>query len=89
MLETERWTVDIDLTEGDDRTVAKARLRTRDATDLQGRGVAKRNPDDTNVPEIGAELAAARALFELAHHLLRAATDDVEQLTGEPAHLHS
>ncbi|WP_270951709.1 dsRBD fold-containing protein [Saccharopolyspora oryzae] len=64
-------------------------MRTRDATDLQGKGVAKRNPDDTNVPEIGAEQAAARALFELAHHLLRAATDDVEQLTGEPAHLHS
>ncbi|MGW1679646.1 DUF1876 domain-containing protein [Saccharopolyspora sp. NPDC002376] len=89
MLETERWSVDIDLTEEDDRTFAKARLRTRDATDLQGKGVAKRNPDDTNVPEIGAELAAARALFELAHHLLRAAATDVEQLTGEPAHLHS
>ncbi len=64
-------------------------MHTRDATDLRGTGLAKRDPQDVNVPEVGAEIAAARSLFELAHHLLRAATADVEQLTGEPAHLHS
>ncbi|QIZ38673.1 DUF1876 domain-containing protein [Saccharopolyspora sp. ASAGF58] len=86
---TEHWSVDIYLTEEEDRTHAQAQLHTRDATDLRGTGLAKRSPEDVNVPEVGAELAAARALFELAHHLLRAATVDVEQLTGKPARLHS
>ncbi|CAM01724.1 uncharacterized protein DUF1876 [Saccharopolyspora erythraea NRRL 2338] len=89
MVSTEHWSVDIYLDEDEERTHAEARLHTRDATDLRGRGLAKRNPHDRDVPEIGAELAAARALFELAHHLLRAATEDVEQATGRPAHLHS
>lgn len=88
MSATERWSVEIDITEDEDRTHAAARLRTRDATGLRGSGTAKRAPEDANVPEIGAELAAARALFDLAKHLLKAASIDVEQLTGRPAHLH-
>ena len=42
-------------------------------------GTARRNPKDTDVPEIGEELAAARALSGLAHDLLEAAVADVEQ----------
>jgi hypothetical protein len=40
------------------------------------------------VPEIGDEIAVARALSDLSHRLLQAATEDVEQSTGTPAHLH-
>jgi hypothetical protein len=40
------------------------------------------------VPEIGDELAAARALSELSHNLLDAAAADIEKITHRPAHLH-
>ncbi|HEX6254298.1 MAG TPA: dsRBD fold-containing protein [Euzebyales bacterium] len=82
------WTVDIHLTEHDAegvvRTHAEARLRARDDMDLRGRGEARKHPDDPDVPEIGDELAASRALSALAHALLEAAADDIERATGEP-----
>jgi hypothetical protein len=79
-----RWTVDIYLTEVTrDSTVqthAEARLRTQDATDLRGHGHTYKHPDDADVPEIGDELAAARALSDLARQLLEAAVQDVRGL---------
>jgi hypothetical protein len=39
------------------------------------------------VPEIGDEIAVARALSDLGHRLLHTATGDLEQISGEPAHL--
>lgn len=85
---TKHWTVDIYLTEHSDaeevRTHAEARLHTQDATDLRGRGEARKHPADAHVPEIGDELAAARALSDLAHRLLDAAADDIEGVTGTP-----
>ena len=41
-------------------------------------GVARRSPEDPSVPEVGEELAAARAFSQLAHQLLEAATDRIE-----------
>jgi hypothetical protein len=85
---TKHWTVDIYLTEHSDaevvRTHAEARLHTQDASDLRGRGDARKHPGDVDVPEIGDELAAARALSDLAHQLLSAAADDIEGVTGTP-----
>jgi hypothetical protein len=82
------WTVDIHLTEHSDedvvRTHAEARLHAQDAIDLRGRGEARKHPNDADVPEIGDELAAARALSDLAHQLLHAAADDIEAATGTP-----
>jgi len=76
------WTVEIFIDEHEDqrRTHAEARLRTRDDTNLKGEGTAMRNPSDDEVPEIGDELAAARALADLSHRLLEAAAEDIEQL---------
>ncbi|WP_309111144.1 DUF1876 domain-containing protein [Saccharothrix sp.] len=82
------WHVEIQLDEHDGRTRAKATLATRDGGHLTGVGLARLNPADTNVPEIGDELAAARALSDLAHALLNATADDIEALTHEPAHVH-
>lgn len=39
------------------------------------------------VNEIGDELAVSRALAHLAHQLLETAADDIEAVTGRPAHL--
>lgn len=71
------WSVQIDIGEHEGTTRAIAHLRTGDDTSLIGTGVARLNPADPNVPEIGDELAASRALSQLAHALLDAAIDDM------------
>jgi hypothetical protein len=87
MAAAKRWTVDIYIDEHEGRTRAEARLRTSDATHLAGVGLARLNPSDRDVPEIGDELATARALSELAHRLLEAAAGDIEAITHRPAQL--
>ena len=87
MDEVMTWNVTIDIGEHDGRTRAVAHLRTRDTERMVGVGFARLAPTDRDVPEIGAEIAAARALAELSRRLLGAATDDVEAVTGEPSHL--
>ena len=81
------WNVRIDIGEHDGRARAVAHLRTRDTDRMVGVGFARLAPTDRDVPEIGAEIAAARALAELSRRLLGAATQDVEAVTGEPSHL--
>ena len=81
------WTVRIDLGEHEGRTRAVARLHTRDTDAMVGVGFARLNPADRDVPEIGDEIAAARALSDLGNRLLRAATEDLEQVTGASAQL--
>ena len=53
----------------EDRTRADAVLEGA-PVDLRGWGRARRNPIDPAVPAVGEEVAAARALSDLAHHLL-------------------
>lgn len=97
MIAAKHWTVDIHLSEtsGQDfedgetvRTSAEAQLHVRDDTSISGWGHARKNPRDRDVPEIGDELAAARALSDLAHHLLELVARDIEALTGEPSAVH-
>jgi hypothetical protein len=85
--EVETWSVSIDIGEHAGHTRAVARLRTRDTDRLIGTGFARLDPADRDVPEIGAEIAVARALADLSRRLLGVATEDVEQVTGQPGHL--
>ncbi|MGH8823110.1 MAG: DUF1876 domain-containing protein [Jiangellaceae bacterium] len=87
MATTKRWNVEIFIDEHDGATRAEARLATADTRNFVGTGTARRNPQDAEVPEIGDELAASRALSELAHHLLDAAAGDIEAITHRPVHL--
>ena len=87
MDEVMTWNVTIDIGEHDGRTRAVAHLHTRDTDRMVGVGFARLAPADRDVPEIGAEIAAARALAELSRRLLGVATEDVEAVTGEPSHL--
>ena len=87
-MHTTTWRVELVLSERGDETHAEAMLRTHDDTHLSGHGRARRNPRDPQVPEIGDELAAARALADLSHALLEAAAGDLEAVTHEPAKLH-
>jgi hypothetical protein len=91
MIASRQWSVEIFIDEHEDErtTRAEARLHTNDKTQLVGRGTARRNPNDTDIAEIGDELAVARALSDLAHELLDAAASDIEQITHEHIRLHS
>jgi hypothetical protein len=80
---TKRWSVDIFVDEDDGRTYAEARLHTGAETHLVGVGRARLNPADNDIPEIGDELAAARALTDLGYRLLLAAAADISAATGE------
>ena len=89
MDQVKHWTVSVDIDEHDGRTRAVARLPFRDTDHLTGVGLARLNPADKDVPEIGDELAAARALSELSHRLLEAAASEIEQGSGRPVRLTS
>jgi hypothetical protein len=84
-MEAKKWTVQIHLTEEGDATYARAVLTTRDGEDrLTGEGHARRNPTDPSVPEIGDELAASRALADLADKLAVVTQRDISELAGSP-----
>lgn len=88
MGDTKRWNVDIVIDERGCSTRAEARLIAGEVSALSGEGMARRSPQDVDVPEIGDEIAAARALSALAHRLLHVAAEDIECATHQPAHLH-
>lgn len=87
MSTAKKWSVEIHIDEHESRTRAQARLHTADKTHLVGVGLARLNPTDRDVPEIGDELAASRALADLAHQLLDAAANDIQGVTRAPAQL--
>lgn len=66
--------VELRFEEDEDHTEGFATLHTTVGT-FSGRGTARRNPVDPNVPLVGEELAAARALMDLAGSLRQAAGD--------------
>jgi hypothetical protein len=47
------------------------------AVSLVGRGTARANPHDRDVPEIGDEMAVGRALGDLSRNLLSVAEADI------------
>jgi len=80
IMHTSEWTVHLYFEEDDDNTHAKAVLHTRQGESMHADGKARRHPADLPVPEIGEELAAARALHALAHRLTDAALGDIADL---------
>ena len=89
MIKTKTWTVEVFLTEEDGMTHARAVLHSDTADGIEATGRARRNPADPSVPEIGDEIATARALSMLVHRLLAAAEGDIEAVTNETAHVEA
>lgn len=83
----DRWPVEISLHEENRETRAEARL-LRNSAGLVGYGVARRNPEDQQVTQIGEEIAAARALSDLAHQLLSDAAGHIEGITHHHAEVN-
>ena len=86
MSESTSWTVSVTFREDDTTTRADAILEGA-GFDLRGWGRARRHPSDPDVPMIGEEVAAARALSDLAHHLLDRAAHTIESWEGRSVHL--
>ncbi|WP_202613638.1 dsRBD fold-containing protein [Ornithinimicrobium cerasi] len=81
------WTVRITIFEGGDDTSAQAVL-VADAPDhLRALGESHRSARDRMSPEIGDEVAVARALRHLADQLMTVAEDDIAAATGEDAYV--
>jgi Rv2632c-like len=81
------WNVEIQFEEDESLTSAASLLQLPEGTALHGRGQARRNPADPAQPQIGEEIAAARALSDLVHQLLDKAAAEIEDVTHKPAHL--
>jgi hypothetical protein len=81
------WQIRVSIFEAGDETSANVVLVADAPEHLSARGEARRSKDDTSVPEIGDEVAVARALRHLADKLMEAAETDIEMLTGEEAHV--
>ncbi|MFC5241864.1 DUF1876 domain-containing protein [Streptomyces atrovirens] len=76
MSHTLEWKARVYLFEEERTTKARAVIDTG-TTVLTGHGTARRNPADADVPEIGDELAAGRAVQDLGRQLLDIAERDV------------
>lgn len=81
------WTIELVIDENADVTEAKALLRVNDR-ELGGWGRARRAPKDPDRPQIGEELAAARALSDLSHQLVDAAAAEIEEFEGHRVNVH-
>jgi hypothetical protein len=81
------WHVELFLYEDGDDTSARAVLHSDALEHPEGYGRARRAPTDPAVPEIGDELAAARALHALADALLVTTTEDIEAIEHRPVRL--
>jgi hypothetical protein len=77
MSRTGEWPVHLYLFEEDRTTKARVVLDTGTAS-LTGHGTARCQPEDVDVPEIGDELAASRAMTDLAAQLRKTAYDDLD-----------
>jgi uncharacterized protein DUF1876 len=86
MSEPTVWAVSITFSEDEDHTRADAVL-TGGPTELRGWGRARRSPNDPSLPAVGEEIAAARALGDLSHHLLEQAAHLIEAWEGHPVEL--
>ncbi|MFF3467995.1 DUF1876 domain-containing protein [Streptomyces sp. NPDC002619] len=83
MPHTVEWKVHLYLFEDEGTTKARVVLDTP-ARALTGHRAARCNPVDTDVPEIGDELAAGRAMCDLGRQLVDAGERDIDGM-GAPA----
>ncbi|MCW5253792.1 MULTISPECIES: DUF1876 domain-containing protein [unclassified Streptomyces] len=80
------WHVELEFTEDDRHTRAAAMVRLPDGTEVRAHGRATRHTVDANQPRVGEEVAAARALNELAMTLLTKAHGEIDEASGRVSH---
>ena len=80
---TKTCQIDLLVNEHEERTRAKARLAWAGRT-FVGVGLARLDPADEPVAQIGDELAIARALSDLSNQLFALTSTDIQASTHEP-----
>ena len=80
------WIIKISLDQHVGRARATARLRGRDE-EAVGVGLSPLKTVDRGVASIGAELAVARALSDLARQMMAVAAQDIESVTTGRDHV--
>ncbi|MEZ0089036.1 DUF1876 domain-containing protein [Streptacidiphilus sp. EB129] len=73
------WHIEMEFQELEHKTAAAAMLRLADGTELRAHGYTSRHPSDADQPRVGEELAAARALNDLASQLFSKARGEIDQ----------
>lgn len=86
-LEHRTWPLTVVFTEDDRLTRADAVLDVA-GRHYHGWGQSRRSPSDPDVPRVGEEIAAARALNRLAQQLVGAAEEDIETFEHHPVRVH-
>ncbi|MET8828033.1 DUF1876 domain-containing protein [Streptomyces sp. NPDC004610] len=71
------WKVRLHLFEDEDGVTKAHAVLDTGVGALTAHGTARCRPSDEDVPRIGDELAAGRAMHDLAHQLLKAAEHDI------------
>jgi hypothetical protein len=75
------WSFVVTFEESEDHTDARV-IATRADGEVIGWGRARRNPADPDVQRIGEDLAAGRALVDVAHKLFDEAARGIERFEG-------
>ena len=88
MSRNDYWSAGVSVAETGGWTHAVARLDISGGKQFVGHGEARLNPADQDIWTIGAQIAAARALSDLAGQLIHAAGAGIEEITHERAQLH-
>ncbi|MEU9117644.1 dsRBD fold-containing protein [Streptomyces sp. NPDC048483] len=83
MATTAEWDVHLYLSEEDGTTRARVELDTG-VIALTGHGTARCSPQDVDVPVIGDELAAGRAMHDLGAKLMRVADHEMAGIGATP-----
>ena len=86
MATSKSFRVDLDVLEEGNTTGATARL-VIDGDEIVASGVARRNPQDPDMPKIGDELAVARALLLLARELGQKVDEGIAAYEGHEVHV--
>ena len=77
-MKQQHWDVRLEISEDSEHCEVVAHLDAGDRG-LSGVGRSRRNPADPMMPQVGEELATARALQDLAHHLSQDAWRMIEE----------
>lgn len=82
-----QWQISMNLIEYDNNLTRAQVTAEAGSRTLRCYGEAHRNPGDSDVPDIGDEVAAGRALIELGNQLLRNAAQDIGVLEGHSVYV--
>lgn len=86
MQHVREWPIKLYFFEEEGETQARVVLKAQ-AGRLESVGEARCAPSDFDVPEIGDEVAAGRALIALGTTLLRGSEADIEEVEGHKVHV--